>query len=244
MRYPNPCGRIVVLDIETEPDPFAVAIAPRGGPANRPTLHRLSGFSIFAATESNDREWIDLALESGDDGDEYELLFALDAVLTREQERGATLCTYNGIAHDLPVIERRMIANWLFALPGLQELQIMRHRDLMREVTKGYRSTWPSLQDLSAAYGIPTDHLLIPRNGPGRSLPVRKSQVDVIATFLLLAHDLSSKRAQSLTVSRAWLALSQYLPKHHPRQPHLGQFTNHPMVERSRVEARPDPDTM
>lgn len=236
MKNHKPCGRVVVLDIETEPDPFAVAIAPRGGPANRPALHRLAGFSILAATETDDGEWTDLTLKSGADIEEYELLFALDAFLTAEQDRGATLCTFNGAAHDLPVIERRMIANWLFALPGLQELQTMRHRDLMGEATRGYRSAWPSLRDLSSAYGIPTDHLLMPQHGSARSLPVRKSQVDVVATFLLLAHDLSAKRANSRSVSRAWLALAAYLPKYHARQPHLGQFTNHPAVERARAE--------
>ena len=58
MTLDNPLGAIAVIDIETEPDPFAVALAPRGGPANRGALHRITAFSVLSANEGADAELI------------------------------------------------------------------------------------------------------------------------------------------------------------------------------------------
>lgn len=227
----------MILDIETEPNASTIALAPKGGPKIRMALHGICGFSILCATETEDQMWTDISMHSASGTDEYELLFDLDEALTREQEAGATLITYNGLAHDIPFIERRIAVNWLFSLPGTRELPYMPHRDLMREITKGYKTSWPSLRDLCAAYGIPTNHLLTSKTGKPPSLPVRKSQVDVIGTFLLLASDTSAKRAESQTISRAWLAIAAFLKKSYPNQPHLGQFAHNRILERAIAES-------
>lgn len=237
MQKTKPFGHLAVLDIETEPDPFALSLAPRGGKGERVALHRLTGFSILTATETQDLDWSGFELQTSSIADEYEMLFELDEALTAAQERGTTLVTYNGVAHDLPTIRRRRITHWLFSLPGLAGLENMAHRDLMRDRIRGIGAAWPSLRDVCSAWGIPTDHLLVHPAAEPRSISYRKSQVDVIATFLVLAHDLSAQRQESRTVSRAWLALSEYLRRPEVRQPHLTQFVNHVLVERARVEA-------
>ncbi|GGB39618.1 hypothetical protein GCM10011380_31430 [Sphingomonas metalli] len=236
MTLNKPLGTIAVIDIETEPDPFAVALAPRGGPANRTALHRITAFSVLSAIEGDDSEWRALDLQTRSGSQEYEMLFDLDAILTPLQEARASVVTYNGVAHDLPALRRRTIANWLFALPGLRGLANMPHLDLMREATRGGRGSWPSLKDLCASCGIPTDHQLVRAIDEEASVAHRKCQVDVAATFLLMAHELSAVRGDSKTVSRAWLALADLLQRRTFRKPHLAQFVHHPAIERARAE--------
>lgn len=238
LRHLEPVGRIAVLDIETEPNPAAIAIAPRGGASNRTALHRLTGYSLFCATENDERRWTELELHTRSGIAEYDMLFDLDAALSSAQERGATLITYNGFAHDVPTLRRRTIAHWLFALPGLAALPNMPHLDIMREETRGYRTPWPSLADLCAAFGIPTDYSATRDVENAPSIPHRKSQVDVIATFLVLASDMSARRRESTTISRAWLSLADFLKRPDIRQPHLAQFVYHPGVERARSESK------
>lgn len=240
----GPAGRIAVLDIETEPNPAAISIAPRGGGTNRTSLHRLAGYSLLCATETDDLQWSDMELHTRSDMPEYDMLFDLDEALTAAQERGATLVSYNGLAHDLPTLRRRVIANWMFALPGLAALSDMPHVDIMRQETRGSRTAWPALADLCAGFGIPTDYLPVRAVENPPSIPHRKSQVDVVATFLVLAHNLSARREESRTVSRAWLALVEFLKRPDVRQPHLAQFVYHPGVERARSEARLGPQRL
>lgn len=233
----HPLGTVTVLDIETAPCPFLVAEALKGGPANRPALHKVTGWSLLSATETADRRWTDFKLQTRSGDSEWHVLFDLDEALTAAQEKGATLVTYNGEAHDLPMLQRRTIANWLFGVPGLANLHAMPHRDLFREATRGGRTNWPSLRDLCTAWGIPTDHMAVSGDRTPAGMAHRKSQTDVIATLLLFGFGESSGRGEARTVSRLWLALADYLKRPEVRQPHLAQFTSPALLKRAAEEA-------
>lgn len=225
---PSP-SRLLVLDLETRPDPQAVQIAPRGREMSRVALHRIMGFSALAATEQVDGEWGGFKLLSAVDEDEHALLLMLDGQLAHLADGGGLLVTYNGISHDCAVLRRRAAAHWLFGLPGLDRLDELGHRDLLREHARGRGSAFPSLRDACAGYGIPTDHRLQNHNRP---IPaeIRKSQVDCVATFLLTLYELALERGCETPLVQGWTALARFLGQPEHRAPHLDQFRYHPML--------------
>ena len=153
----------------------------------------------------------------------------IEAELSALAERGGTLVTYNGRRHDAGVLRQRAAAHWMFGLSGFEALDTLAHRDLMHEVTHGWRDAWPSLRDACAGYGIPTDHMLTSRDA---TLPIaiRKSQVDCVATFLVLLYELAIERGDESTLVAGWTALAAYLGEPHIRAPHLNQLRWHPRL--------------
>lgn len=237
---PGPAGRLFVIDLETIPDPRAVAIAPRGREIARAALHRVTAYSTLAAHEDGDGRWTGLSLRSASDPDEFELLMGIDASLSELVEAGGTLVSFNGASHDMAVLRRRAAANWMFGLPGLGRLDAVAHRDLMRSHMRGRRDGMPSLRDACAGYGIPTDHRLADRRG-GPDGPVRKSQVDVVATFLLTLYELAIERGDETPLVAGWMALADHLAEPSLRAPHLDQFRWHPLLAAA-IEDREDRD--
>lgn len=224
-----PAGRLLVLDLETRPDPMATAIAPRGREMSRAALHHIAAYSSLAATEAADGTWGGFELRSAIDADEFGLLMGLDEALAELADAGGTLLTYNGVSHDAAVLRRRAAAHWMFGLPGLGRLDAVAHRDLMREHMRGRRDGMPTLRDACAGYGIPTDHQLVARiDGPPAA--VRKSQVDCVATFLLTLYELAIARGSEAPLVAGWTALATYLGRPAIAGPHLDQFRWHPML--------------
>lgn len=225
----GPVGPLLVLDLETLPDPKAVGIAPRGREVSRPALHRISAYSSLSATEEPDGRWSGFSLRSAFDADEFELLMDIDLSIAALAEAQGTLVTYNGISHDVAVLRRRAAANWMFGLDGLGRIDIVDHRDLLRAHKRGRRDALPPLRDACAGYGIPTDHRLVDRRG-GPEGPVRKSQVDCVATFLLTLYELAIERGDEAPLVAGWTALAEYLATPAVRAPHLDQFRWHPRL--------------
>jgi hypothetical protein len=220
---------MMVLDLETLPDPKATAIAPRGREMARVALHYVAAYSSLAATEDQEGRWSGFALRSVSEADEFDLLMEVDASLSDLIDADGTLVTYNGLSHDLAVLRRRAAAHWMFGLPGLGRADEIAHRDLLRAHAKDRRTAWPSLRDACAGYGIPTDHNLV---GRGTVLPasIRKSQVDCVATFLLTLYELAANRGDEAPLVKGWSALADYLATPPIRGPHLDQFRWHPRL--------------
>lgn len=222
-------GSMLVLDLETLPNAKAVAIAPRGRELSRSALHHITAFSCLSASEDEVGRWSGLALRSSAGGDEFDLLMEIDASIADVVDAGGTIITYNGISHDMAVLRRRAAAHWMFGLPGIGRLEAVAHRDLLRAHHRGRRDAMPSLRDACAGYGIPTDHRLVGRNG-GLEGPVRKSQVDVVATFLLTLYEFAIERGDDAPLLGGWTALAEHLATPAVRAPHLDQFRWHPLL--------------
>jgi hypothetical protein len=225
----RPLGRVLVLDLETEPDGSASGLAESGERMRRQALHRIQAVSMLRATESGDGGW-EFALTSAEDAREDPLLEAIGRDLDWLAQDAGLLATYAGRQHDLGIIRRRALANWRFDLRPIAGLHDVRHIDLMVDVEPGRPSPWSSLRDSCAALGIATDHMLTSRTGRPISRRVRKGQVDVVATFLLLLHEVALARGSAAALLSGWTALARHLARPEVRAPHLEQFRHHPRI--------------
>ncbi|WCT72626.1 hypothetical protein PQ455_13415 [Sphingomonas naphthae] len=219
----EPLGPVIVLDIETAPDPAVVAIAGRGREIDRAALHRLVAVSMLVGCEDADG-WGSFELVSAATDDEMRMLKLINRRLEWLHIEGGTLLTYNGVSHDFTCLRRRRNANWAFDLAGIAALGDIRHFDLMRMSSRGPLKPWPSLRDSCAALGIPMNHLLVPSASEPRAASVRKSQADVVGTFLLFLFETAAARASAASLSAGWRALSKFLGEPAVRAPHLEQF--------------------
>ena len=226
MTRSTPPTPYLVIDLETRPNPAAAAIAPRGGARTRTSLHEIAAYSRLSMIEDSDGHWHSFNLASLA-APEFDILMEIEAELSSLAERGGTLVTYNGRRHDAGVLRQRAASHWMFGLTGFAALDTLAHRDLMREVTHGWRDSWPSLRDACAGYGIPTDHMLTGRDTP-LPIAIRKSQVDCVATFLLLLYELAIDRGDESVLVAGWTALAAYLGEPCIKASHLSQFRWHP----------------
>lgn len=218
----TPLGRVMVLDIESAPDPAAVAIAGRGDQIARIALHRVVAYSALHAQEDTQGDWTGLRLESMASEAETPMLAAISADVAALRDAGGLLVSYNGLAHDVEVIRRRIHANWAFHLEGIAALDDVNHLDMMRG--GGSRGPLISLRDACAALGISVDPLKVPIGRDAAPATVRKGQVDVAGTFLLLLHELAGARRSTAPLAAGWQALSDHLGQPGVRAPHLEQF--------------------
>lgn len=219
----RPLGPIMVLDIESAPDPRCVAIAGRGSQIGRSALHRLMAVSTLAATEAEDGSWTDIAITSAAGPVELSLLTGVAEQVELLAAAGGTLVSYNGMRHDLPVLRRRAQANWAFNLGGIAAMADLPHIDLIHPGSGGGR-TPAALRDACAGLGITMNHLIVPHEADPLAATVRKGQCDVTATFLLLLHEVALARRNARPLIAGWRALSERLERNDLRAPHLDQF--------------------
>jgi hypothetical protein len=230
-----PIGLVCVLDLEVKPDPQAVALAVARGSRMRPGLQMITAITMLSVEEDATGAWMGHRLRSfGLPDPEFELLMQLDEALAEFEERSPLLVTYNGIAHDLGVLRHRGARHWLFGLPGLDLLDRCQHRDMMRTGTRGWRDAWPTLRDALAGLGIAADPMVA--SGASRSVEaaVRKCEVDVVGTYLLLLYELAIERGDPAVLVSGWSALSDYLGRPPVAAPHLNQFRRNPMLREAR----------
>lgn len=220
----EPLGRLLVIDIETSPDPLSVAIAGRGDQINRTALHRLVAYSMLEAKEDAQGNWGEFDLSSGADQAELPMLVAISDKLQGLYTDAGTLITFNGLAHDLPALRRRLLANWAFDLEGLVRADELDHIDLMRSGAGGAHGKWSNLRDSCAGLGIPLNHLIGPRSADPLASSIRKSQTDVVGTLLLLLHEVALARRHAKPLAAGWRALSDHLGRAGGKAPHLEQF--------------------
>jgi hypothetical protein len=235
----KPLGTIWVLDLETRPDQTAHRIARRTDGSISNAMRSIRNFSILEAHEGEDGRWERFNLHTHGRPDEFDVLMELDEHLARAEQEGAALCTYNGATHDLPLIRRRAAAHWMFGLVGLRAPERLRHVDLFQRNVRGDRGQWPSLKELCATYTIPTDHHVVLRDREGADAGERKSEVDVVATFIVLLFETAMIRGSDNVLVSGWSALIDHLAAAHPHTPHLQQFAQSRAL-RSRTEGFAD----
>ena len=157
------------------------------------------------------------------------MLRAIGRVIEPVHRDSGFLVTFNGTAHDLPVLRRRAAANWLFdeGLALWSDDPAGRHIDLFRE-PGGSGTGGASLQDECAALMIGL------HRGParGRSLAgmaLRKAQTDVVATFILLLHELSLQARSDTDLRSGVSHLAGHLRQDWPEEEHLSAFRTMPI---------------
>ncbi len=229
-----PLGAICVLDIETAPDPFALSLAGlrHSDRANgAAALHQITDASVLHAREDEDGSWKAFELSSFTikDSSEDELLQSIDQHLHRLREQNGKIVTYNGVRHDLPVLRRRAARHLMFDGSWILPDDDISHYDLMLMAPGGRSGSWSKLRDTAAGLGIPVAYQLPTRGIGTATAGVRKSQVDVVTTFLVLLHDVALRRGSGEPLRRGWRALSKYIKTMGPHGDHLAQYRRHPL---------------
>ena len=110
--------RSCVLDVETAPDHFSVVLSGRRGNAMADTpLHALVNVSFLAFSEEEDGTCSGFELVSyhTDFDAEERLLDNIEDELERVRQTDGSVITFNGLAHDLPVLRQRRLRWWRFS---------------------------------------------------------------------------------------------------------------------------------
>ena len=223
-----------VFDIETRPDPLALTLLrQREGSRVPAALHQVTAAAMLVGHEGAEGGWTDLRLASLTEPEHSErsIILGVDEFLTELSDQAGTCVTFNGLTHDLPTLRRRAARHQLFDTPGIHPAEPIRHTDLMRRCTRGWRDDWPSLRAACAGLGIPVNHMLSEQRGPGVPAPQRKCETDAVCTFLLMLYELSMARRDGTTLENGWNALAKLLGTN--RQPHLAQFARGLTLKRS-----------
>jgi hypothetical protein len=235
-----------VIDIETVPDRDAVELAPssaRGG-WQRPLLHKVVAASALTfERDRRDGGFRRLRLSSWHGGRmaEAQIIGCVDGALPDPALEGATLVTFNGAAHDLPILRARAMSLWMFDLPRLRawDGERERHRDLIYAF--GARGKRPSLAEVGASIG--TRVACRPREANSARCVeeadwtpiVHKCEADVAATFIAFAYDAAWRSGDDRLVASAWVALAEALAARGERAHHLHHLRYHHLVDAGRL---------
>jgi hypothetical protein len=226
---------VAVFDIETRLDEAAAHTAGHKGTGLRPALQKLATASLLLATEQQDGSWAGFELRTfSAPATEFDVLMSLDEELSRIDQPGSVLVTYNGREHDLAVLRRRAARYWMFGLSGLSRMAEIDHLDLMLWQRRGRRDAVPSLRDTCAGLGI---GLFEEREAEGRRLSsnVRKAESDVVATFILYLYEAAIMRGSPIVLRRGWEALSAFILGMRATPEHLKHFGSHPLLKAARA---------
>lgn len=239
-------ARRMVLDIETTLDREAVARAGRSGPSAfvRPWLHRVVAVTTLCFNvEPSSCSFDGFSLETVLALDPTEEPALLDWVEARLGDLGddGMLVTFNGFAHDLPMLLRRRLHHWLFSSSRMQALQwrgAAGHQDMMLTLSDQGEQRWPTLIDACAGLAIPCNPALRARGSARLDPFLVKGQTDVAATFLLYCLFGSLSATSPALLVNGWTALADHLLAVAPTQPHLTQFATAPRALVAREKAR------
>lgn len=235
--------RCLVLDIETALDRAASERAERTGPRayQRPWLHRVVAVSTLAfIQEAQNAQFSDFQLDTTLACEPMEEVSLLEFVEDRLDWLGpsGTLITWNGQAHDIPILAGRRLHHWMFASSWLDRLDGPGRdcEDLMH--CFGSRARWPALADVCAALDVPCNPMPRKKTTDRTLLLAAKGQTDVVATFLLHCYWTARLNASLAFLITGWVSVADYLLASSPREEHLSQFATAPAALRARTKAK------
>jgi hypothetical protein len=224
---------VCVLDLETRPDPQACGLLStkkRAAAEWSIGLQEIVAASVFQIRRNGQSGWTDPQLRSWsiEEMSERTILQGISGCLAQLSRQDGSLITFNGKHHDLPILRKRVLANWMFDAHGIQVWTTgpqPTHIDLMSapQTSSGVRRQ--SLRETVAGLyiGLPSGPNIDRQLGPG--YPTYKSQVDVLATFLLLLHELAFAEGGIAPLETGWVAAADYLNRDWLSAKHLHAFT-------------------
>lgn len=226
--------RCCVLDIEVAPDPHARVLAGRRGavPIDSP-LNRVVNASVMTFRQDGEGRiaGFDLLSFHVDEYGEADVVANVDRVLAGVHADGGMLVTYNGIAHDVPILRGRQLRWWQCSAVGIAAFAEGEgdHVDLMIEIA-GSGRRWAKLSDACASVGF---SLRGPAPiGQERTIPyeVEKCELDVVGTTVLMLYVLAAKSRSEEPLSRGLPALGSRLRAIVGGRPHLERFALSPLL--------------
>lgn len=210
-------GRAVVLDLETRSDPLLFSLT-TGAKSSDALIQEIGSCSLLFVDEPVVGEWNVERLITVH-GEENAILEGIDDALSCSP----TLITYNGRRHDIPVIRRRVMRFKRFDLQFASQASLIPHIDLYDFPRVAVGGSHGSLQDRCAALGIDSK-TYDEDDDDMRSRMVLKGETDVVATFVLLIHELAAFRADSRVWGAGVRALEQAQGGALARMGHLKQL--------------------
>lgn len=238
-----------VLDVETVVSADAVRLAPRasGRGFGRRPLHRVVCASVLRFVEEEPHgEVSGITLQTFHAGrcEEHAIIGGIEAALPDPTAEDTRLLTWNGRSHDVVLLSGRAQALWMFGLPRLRgwtAAPSSRHVDAMLVAAgSGRLGDMPSLSDVSASLGFP--HRPVDANRDVRRMVddgdwdavAARNRCDVVATFLVAAHQSSWRRGCQVPVASAWTALTDAVPRLAGRTRHLDPFATNVLASLGR----------
>lgn len=220
---------LLVLDIETRADTLAQRLARRPG-AKSIHLRELVSVSCLVRLEAHQQpRWL-LRSFHREDLSEKDMLENLHAMVEDLSAADGTLVTYNGIAHDLPVIRQRQLRWWQCDRPAL--LDYMEGHRLHVDVMRSFVWSGPkfaTLTDACASVGFALA-------GPPRLATHRveapyerqKSELDVIGAAIAFFYVAADRARSNQVLSEGLLSLLEFLQGIESVYPHLAHLTASP----------------
>ena len=243
-------GCVLDVEIALDPDVFSLVADKSKGGFGRLPLKKLICATVLTFAEGDDAAFNVLGLQTFHAGKlpETAILAAVDAAVTDPLDPRSVLVTYNGHAHDLPLLRMRAMKSWAFDLDRLRGWDGASHRhvDVMLGMGGGARRL-VSLEDVTALLGAGirgrrkvSNNIAASHRAGDWDAIVRKNQLDVAATFMAYAHMRAWERGSSIPATSAWTAFSEFARRLPKAASHLAEFSHNSMVAVARqVAARP-----
>lgn len=221
--------RGLVLDIETAPDPHALVLARRfkGVPRSSP-LQAVVSASVLTFHERPGGLLCGYRLFSWhrEEMSEEDILMNLHRHLEQVVDDAGTIATFNGKAHDLPVLQNRSLRWWMCDADSIDQIEAgkARHIDLMLELSAYGRARWPSLADACASVGFSLEGPV--QIGRDTAIPrqTEKCELDVVGTCILLLYVLAHHSRSRKPLEQGLPALGRFLRSISSHRPHLARL--------------------
>lgn len=227
--------RCCVLDIELAPDPHARVLAGRRGsvPMSSPLNQIVNASAMTFYSDALGRlDGFDLTSFHRDEYGEADVVDNVEAILDHVRGDDGFLVTYNGIAHDLPVLRARQLRWWQCSGRGIAEFAEGQgeHIDLMIEMA-GAGGRWAALSDACASVGFSLRGPVPIGETPHLPYETEKCELDVVGTSVLMLYVLAAKARSVEPLSRGLPALGRRLRTLAAARPHLERFALSPLLQ-------------
>lgn len=228
--FPKGETSVLVLDIETRPDPFARRIASRGGVSASRALWEICCVSLLRFELSADATVVAAELDTfhADDFDEADIVENIELNCRAVLAEAGWLMTYDGERHDLPVIRSRQVRWWRPHRRGIMQLAANHHLDVGLWAA-GRPGKVPALRDGCASVGVSIQPI-VKVGGTPAPVEAAKSELDVSGTAILGLYALADLRRSVSPLINGLPSLGGHFKRFAEGRPHLEGLALNPVL--------------